>query len=103
MVPSRRPPVHPGVVLQEEFLKPLNLTPQQFAQKLGKAWNELRVTAIIKGKEGINAETARDFATVLGTSAEFWTRLDQQHYQWEKIHHEHQNKKETNKPLKKAQ
>jgi addiction module HigA family antidote len=103
MVPSRRCPVHPGVVLQEEFLKPLNLTPKQFAQKLGGAWTELHVTAILKGKQGINPETARDFAAVLGTPEEFWIRLDQQHYQWEKIHNEYQNKKEANKPLKKAQ
>ncbi len=103
MVPSRRPPVHPGVVLQEEFLNPMNLTPQQFAEKLGGAWTELHVTAILKGKQGISAEAARDFASILGTPAEFWLRLDQQHYQWEKIHHEYQNRKEVNKPLKKAQ
>lgn len=103
MVPSRRPPVHPGVVLQEEFLKPLNLTPRQFAAKLGKDWNELQITAIIKGKQGIDASTASDFSAVLGTSADFWIRLDQQYYQWEKIHHAYQNKKEAHKPLKKAQ
>ncbi|MDP4164852.1 MAG: HigA family addiction module antitoxin [Bacillota bacterium] len=103
MVPSRRCPVHPGVVLQEEFLKPLNLTARQFAEKLGGAWTELHVTAILKGKEGISAETARDFAAVLGTPEAFWIRLDQQHYQWEKIHQENRSKKETNKPLKKAQ
>jgi len=94
MVPKRRVPVHPGVVLQEEFLKPLNLTPKQFAQKLGGAWTELRVVAILKGKEGINPETARAFADVLEAPEALWIRLDQQYYQWEKIHH---------KPLKKAQ
>jgi addiction module HigA family antidote len=103
MVPSRRCPVHPGVVLQEEFLKPMNLTARQFAEKLGGAWNELHVTAILKGKEGINAETARDFAAFFETPEAFWIRLDQQHYQWEKIHQENQGKKENNKPLKKAQ
>jgi len=103
MVPSRRCPVHPGVVLQEEFLKPMNLTARQFAEKLGHAWTELHVTAILKGKEGISAETARDFAAALDTPEAFWIRLDQQHYQWEKIHQENRSKKETNKPLKKAQ
>lgn len=103
MVPSRRPPVHPGVVLQEEFLKPLNLTPRQFAEKLGGTWNELLITSIIKGKRGIDAQTARDFASTFGTSEEFWIRLDQQYYQWEKHHHEYQNRKEAHKPLKKAQ
>ena len=103
MVPSRRCPVHPGVILQEEFLKPMNLTAQQFAEKLGGAWTELHVTAILKGKEGISAETARDLAAALDTPEAFWIRLDQQHYQWEKIHQENRSKKETHKPLKKAQ
>ncbi len=101
MVPSRRNPTHPGEILQEEFLKPLNLTPQQFAQKLGSHWTELQITAMIKGEQGISPETARAFADVLGTPAEFWTRLDQQYYQWEKIHHH--NKKESPKEWKKAQ
>ncbi|HEX2579270.1 MAG TPA: HigA family addiction module antitoxin [Rhabdochlamydiaceae bacterium] len=86
--------MHPGVVLQEEFLKPLNLTPKQFAEKLDGPWTELQVIAILKGKEGINHETARAFAAVLGTPEPFWIRLDQQYYQWEQTHH---------KPLKKAQ
>jgi addiction module HigA family antidote len=103
MVPSRRCPAHPGVVLQEEFLKPMNLTARQFAAKLGGSWTELTVTAILKGKQGINQETARDFAKILGTPEAFWIRLDQQHYQWEKIHNENKSKKENNKPLKKAQ
>jgi len=94
MVPKRRAPMHPGVVLQEEFLKPLNLTPKQFAEKLGRAWTELHVVAILKGKEGISQETARAFAVVLATPESFWIRLDQQYYQWEKTHH---------KLLKKAQ
>lgn len=103
MVPSRRSPVHPGVVLQEEFLKPMNLTARQFAEKLGGNWTELHVAAILKGKEGISVETARAFAAFFQTPEAFWIRLDQQYYQWEKIHQENRSKKETNKPLKKAQ
>lgn len=103
MVPSRRHPVHPGEVLDEEFLKPLNWTPRQFAEKLGGHWTELRMTAIIKGKEGINQETAHAFSNALGTPADFWIRLDQQYYQWEQTHYRNKAKNETNKPLKKAQ
>jgi antitoxin HigA-1 len=85
MVPSRRKPTHPGVVLLEEFLKPLNLTAKQFAEKLGGSWSEIEITAIIKGKEGITEKTARDFADALGTTAAFWTRMDQQYYQHEQV------------------
>ena len=42
-------------------------------------------------------------AAILGTPEAFWIRLDQQHYQWEKIHQKNRSKKETDKPLKKAQ
>ena len=103
MVPSRRCPVHPGIVLQEEFLKPMNLTARQFAEKLRGNWTEIHVLAILKGKEGISSRAARDFAAFFQTPEAFWIRLDQQHYQWEKIHQENRSKKENNKPLKKAQ
>lgn len=101
MVPSRRNPTHPGEILEEEFLKPLNLTPRSFAQKLGGSWTELHVAAIINGQQGISPETAAKFAETLGTTPDFWLKLDQQYYQWEKIHHH--NKKASPKEWKKAQ
>lgn len=101
MVPSRRHPFHPGEILQEEFLKPLGITPKQFAQKLGKSWTELQVAAIIKGEQGVSEDAARDFAAVLGTPAAFWTRLEQQFYQYDQVRR--QNEKGSIKAWKKAQ
>jgi addiction module HigA family antidote len=100
MIPSRRHPTHPGEILQEEFLKPLGLTPKLFAQKLGSSWTELEITAIINGKEGISEKAANAFALAFGTTPAFWTRLEQQYCEWNKMHH---HEKETHKPLKKAQ
>jgi len=101
MLPKRRKSTHPGVVLLEDFLKPLEISPKQFAEKLGGKWSELKVTAIIQGKEGLSETTAEEFAAALGNSAEFWRRLEQKHNQCEKCHSH--NEMRPSKPLKKAQ
>ena len=86
MVPSRRHPTHPGEILEEEFLKPLGLTPKEFAKKLGTPWTELHIQAILKGKEGISEKTSDAFAKVLNTPAAFWNRIEQQYYQYNHTH-----------------
>jgi antitoxin HigA-1 len=101
MLPSRRKPTHPGEILSKEFLGPLTLTPRQFADRLGQEWNEIKVEAIIKGKENISEKTAEQFAAALGTTAEFWKHLQNTHNQWEKEHRS--NEKGSLKPWKKAQ
>lgn len=101
MMPKRRKPTHPGQILMEEFLKPLMLTPRQFAEKLGSTWNEIKIEAIIQGKENLPEEAFQQFASVLGTSPQFWQRLQNFYSQWESIHR--QNEKGSLKPWKKAQ
>ena len=101
MFPKNRKPTHPGIILEEEFLKPLELTPKRFAEILGGEWNELKITAIIKGQEGISEKTAHAFAAALNTSPEFWIRLSKYYVQWEHVHRE--NEKGSHKGWKKAQ
>lgn len=101
MFPHRRHPTHPGEVLQEEFLKPLNLTPKQFAQKLGAPWTEKEITEIIQGNRGISEDAARAFSAILGTPPTLWMKLEKQYYQYDQVHH--QNEKGSLKPWKKAQ
>ena len=101
MFPKKRKPTHPGIILQEEFLKPLNLSPKQCIQKLGSDWTELRLTAFIQGKEGLSDKAAQELAAALGTSAQFWIHLAQTYYQWEE--RKHHNEKGSLKPWKKAQ
>ncbi len=86
MIPSRRRPTHPGKILEEEFLKPLNLTPKQFAQKLGNPWTEAEVNSIIQGERGISETAAHEFAKLLGTPVDFWHRLEYQYYHWKDNH-----------------
>ena len=101
MLPKRRPPVHPGEVLFEEFLKPLGLTPKQFAQKLGKKYTEEMINALIKGEQNLSGDMAEAFAKTLGTSLEFWLRLKDLRQRWQII--QRQNAHGSLKSWKEAQ
>ena len=72
---TRQPknPFHPGEILLEEFLEPMEVTQVAFAQKLG--WTRARLNELIKGKRGITAGAALDLAEVLGTSPKLWMNL----------------------------
>ena len=73
MIPSQRPPTHPGEMLLEEFLKPLGLTQVDAAEKMGISLN--RLNELIRGKRGVTADTALRLAKLLKTSPEFWMNL----------------------------
>ncbi|CAN5272271.1 HigA family addiction module antitoxin [soil metagenome] len=70
---EKLPNIHPGEILQEEFLIPLNITPY----KLAKATNipQTRVSEIIKGNRRVTADTALRFSQFFGNSAKFWLGL----------------------------
>ena len=67
------PPVHPGEILNEEFLKPLDLSMNQLALALRVPAN--RINAIGAGERGITADTALRLGRYFGTSAQFWINL----------------------------
>ena len=73
MAKQPKNPFHPGEVLLEEFLEPMNITQAAFAQKVG--WTKTRLNELIKGKRGITAESALDLAEALGTSPKLWMNL----------------------------
>jgi addiction module HigA family antidote len=66
-------PLHPGVVLLEEFVKPLGLSQHRLA--LSMRVPPQKINDIVRGKRGITADTALRLSIVLGTSAEFWMGL----------------------------
>ena len=70
-------PIHPGEVLLEDFMKPLNLSAYRVAKDLGVA--PLRITQIIHGKRAISAETALLLSRYTGTSPQFWINLQGQY------------------------
>ncbi len=65
--------VHPGEVLSEEFLKPMNVTAYRLSKDLGIP--QTRISEILKGNRGITADTALRFSMYFGTSAKFWMGL----------------------------
>lgn len=77
MLPTHRTPSHPGEVLLEDFLKPLDITQVAFAAHIGVPVQ--RVNEIVRGKRGISPESAWLFGQALGTTPEFWMNL-QVHY-----------------------
>lgn len=70
---DKLPNIHPGEILSEEFLKPMNIS----AYRLAKAVRipQTRISDIIHGKRRISADTALRFAAFFGTSTRFWLGL----------------------------
>ncbi len=69
----RLPPVHPGEVLDEDFLSPLGLTQYRLAK--GLSVPPRRINEIVHGKRAITADTALRLARFFGTSERFWLNL----------------------------
>jgi antitoxin HigA-1 len=67
---KKLPPIHPGEILLEEFLKPLGMSMNKLAEELHVPAN--RITQIVEGRRGVTGETALRLARYFGTSAEFW-------------------------------
>lgn len=63
-------PTHPGEVLREDFMKPMELT--QYALAKALQVSQIRVSEIVHGKRAVSPDTALRLARYFGTSAEFW-------------------------------
>lgn len=74
------PPIHPGEILQEEFLEPMGISQYRLAQEIGVP--AMRISKIVRGERGISADTALRLARYFGMSVEFWTGI-QTHYEVE--------------------
>lgn len=74
---EKLPPIHPGEILNEEFLLPMNITQYRLAKAIGV--DARRIHAIIHGERSITAETALLLSRFFGNSAEFWLGLQSQH------------------------
>jgi len=77
MIPENRIPTHPGEILLEDFLKPLDLTQVALARHLGTPTQ--RVNEIVRGKRGITPETAWLFSQAFNTTPQFWLNLQMQY------------------------
>src|SRR6266513_587510 len=73
MKTNKLPPIHPGEILREEFMKPRGLSQNALARALNVP--PRRINEIVLEKRGITADTALRLARFFGTSAEMWTGL----------------------------
>ena len=69
--------IHPGEVLLEEFLKPMNITQYRLARDIHV--QPTRINQIVKRKAGISADTALRLARYFRTSPQFWLNLQTQY------------------------
>ena len=72
-VPTGREPTHPGEMLREEYLVPMNLTQKQLADSIQVPYQ--RINEIVSGKRGVTPSTALRLAKYFGTSPDFWLNL----------------------------
>jgi addiction module HigA family antidote len=70
---NRLPPIHPGEVLLEDFVKPLGLSASRLAAELGVP--APHVGQMVRCMRAISADTALRLSRYFGTSAEMWLRL----------------------------
>ncbi len=70
-------PIHPGEILETEFLKPLNISKYKLAKDISVS--PIRVSEIVKGKRSITANTALRLGRYFNMSPEFWLNLQNQY------------------------
>lgn len=67
------PPITPGEVLEEEFLKPMNISQYRVAKDIHVP--PRRINQIVKGERAITADTALRLSKYFGNTAQFWLNL----------------------------
>ncbi|MCI5222420.1 MAG: addiction module antidote protein, HigA family [Candidatus Electrothrix sp. AR4] len=72
-VPKCREPIHPGEMLMEEFLGPMNITQRELSNALHVPYQ--RINEIINGRRGITPSTALRLAKYFGMSEDFWMNM----------------------------
>ncbi len=80
-IPTKREPTHPGEMLLEEFLIPLNLTQRELADALHISYG--RINEIANRRRNLSPAIALRLARFFGTSADFWMNLQ---LRWDLYH-----------------
>lgn len=70
---KKLPPIHPGEILLEDFMKPLKLSQYRVAKDIGVP--PRRINEIVHGKRAVTADTALRLSRYFGTSAKLWMNI----------------------------
>ena len=81
---KRRKPTHPGEILEEDYIKPLNLNLQKLADRLGISRNSL--FKIRAGKAGVTPQIALALAEAFDTTPQLWINLQTNYDLWIEEH-----------------
>ena len=76
---------HPGEILLQEFLEPLEITPYRLSKSISV--QQIQISRLIKGEVGISADMAVRLGKFFDNSAEFWMNLNRNH-ELRKVRHE---------------
>lgn len=88
MLPKNRKPSHPGEILKDLYMEPLELTQQALADHLG--CTRAAISEIVNGRRGISPEMALKLSDAFNTSAELWENL-QMDYDLHKAREKHKS------------
>ena len=72
-IPTHRQPTHPGEMLREEFLEPMQISQRELADAIHVPYQ--RVNELVNLKRGVTPSTALRLAKFFGLSADFWLTL----------------------------
>jgi antitoxin HigA-1 len=72
-IPTHRAPTHPGIMLRDEFLLPMNISQRDLANAIHVPYQ--RINELVNQKRGISPSTALRLAKFFGMSADFWLNL----------------------------
>ena len=72
-MPQKLPPIHPGEILQEDFLIPLQISQYRLAKDISVPAR--RINEIVHGKRAVSADTALRLARYFGSSDRLWLNL----------------------------
>ena len=81
MLPENRIPTHPGEILLEEFIKPMNLTQRDLADAIHVPYQ--RINELVNRRRGITPSTALRLSKFFGVSPAFWMNLQ---LRWDLYH-----------------
>ncbi len=72
-IPTNREPTHPGEMLREEFLLPMNITQRELADAIHVPYQ--RINELVNKKRGVTPSTALRLSKFFGVSPDFWLSL----------------------------
>jgi len=96
-MPTNQPPIHPGEILLEEFIKPYGITPAELSRRI--SISRQQINAVINGKKGISTDMALRLSQLFGTSTELWLSGQMKWDIWHKLHGEPVDELEKIEPI----